>query len=227
MDARNFLFSSDYPMPVLVWQFEDYYTVDAYATRTVTIAHKLPFKPLLVGIWSTRASFEPSQDIGTQIWLPYFNPVDGISISAYISADATNVTIDMQNFDSTQTKYNFRLWAYAPPDYTGEYPNIYDNTNFQLSTDFNYPKIVQQGKVQLSYKASATIDHGLGYIPQCKVWQEKDGKIGPVYALWDYSQSGNRGGPKLTTSSLIIRNLDLDGDEKTKTYYYHIYGDEQ
>lgn len=227
MDARNFLFSSDYPMPVLVWQYEDYWNVGAYNTRTVTVPHGLPFKPLLVGYWSTKSNYQPSQDIGTFTWMPYFNPVDGIAISAYVSADANNLILDMQNFDSTQTKFYFRIWAYAPPDYTGEYPNIYDNTNFQLSTDFNYPKIVKQGKVQLAYKASATIDHGLGYIPQCKVWQEKNGKIGPVYALWDYDQSGNRGGPKLTTSSLIIRNLDLDGDSKNKTYYYHIYGDEQ
>ena len=226
MDARNFLFSSDYPMPVLVWQYEDFWNVGEYATRTVKVAHRLPFKPLLVGQWSTKTNFAPCQDIATTTWMTNFDPVNGVSISAFVSADATNLILDMQNFD-TATRYNFRLWAYAPPDYAGEYPNIYDNTNFQLSTDFNYPKIVKQGKVQISYGSSATIDHGLGYIPQCKIWQEKDGKIGPVYALWDYDQSGNRGGPRLTTSSLIIRNLDLDGDNKTKTYYYHIYGDEQ
>lgn len=226
MDPRHFLLSSDYGMPVLVWEYEDYWNVGSYNQRTVAVAHKLPFRPLLVGQWAISNTFNPSMDISMETYMPSFNPIDGNVINAHVGADSTNLILDLYNGTDSSKQLWFRLWAYAPPDYTGEVPNLYDKTNFMLSTDFNYPKIVKAGAVNLAYKGSTTILHGLGYIPQCKVWQMKNGVIGPVYALFDYDQTGNKGGPSLTTTALTIRNLDLDSDDSSKTYYYHIYGDE-
>jgi hypothetical protein len=227
MDARNFLFSSDYPMPVICWEWEangDYWNVGANQTRTVNVAHKLPFKPLLIGQWALRADFAPSQDINTTTFYPVYDPINGEVVSVFMSSDGTNVIFDMQNFSATASKFYFRLWAYAPPDYTGEMPNVYDTTSFQLSTDYNYPKIVKQGTVSVNYKSEVTIPHGLGYIPQVRVWEEVNGKISPCTSFWE---DGKKGGPRVTDQNLIIRNYVAGNNSgSTRKYYYHIYGDE-
>lgn len=224
MDARNFLFSSDYPMPALCWEYEDYWNVGANATRTVTVAHGLPFKPLLVGQWALKESFAPCQDINTTNFLPVYDPINGEVVSAFVSANGTNLILDLQNFSATSSRYYFRIWGYAPPDYADEVPNIYDTTGFQFSTDFNYPKIVKEGTVSVAYKSTATIDHGLGYIPQVRVWEEVGGKVQPCTAYWE---DGKKGGPIVTNKSLIIRNYVAGNSSgSTRKYYYHIYGDE-
>ena len=225
MDARHFLLNTDYETPVLVYESgQDYWNVGANATRTARLSHGLPFKPLLVGQWALRSDFTPCQDIATDTFYPVFDPIVNYEVvSLYLSADGTNIIFDMNNFSATSSKFYFRLWAYAPPDYGGELPNIYDRTNFMLSTDFNYPKIIKQGVVSVAKNATATITHGLGYIPQVRVWVEKNGAIGPEYARWE---NGSKGGARVTDQELILRNYNFGGDGGTVKYYYHIYGDE-
>ena len=225
MDARNFLFSSDYPMPAICLEYNGHFSAAANEVKTVTVPHNLPFKPLLIGQWSNLESFAPSLDINTTLYLPTYDPMQGRAVSSFVGSDATNIKIDIQNFWPATVQFYYRLWAYAPPDYDGDVPNVYDNTNFQLSTDFNYPKIVEQGTLTLGYKAEGTIHHGLGYIPQVRVWEEVNGVIQPCQSFWE--SVGGKGGPRITSQDLIIRNF-VNGVESgdTRKYYYHIYGDE-
>jgi hypothetical protein len=69
-----------------------------------------------------------------------------------------------------------------------------------------------------------TIPHGLGYIPQARVWEEVNGKISPCTSFWE---DGKKGGPRVTDQNLIIRNYVAGNNSgSTRKYYYHIYGDE-
>lgn len=218
MDARNFLQSSDYPMPALVWENSGNISgIGSYSTKGVTINHKLPFVPLLIGVWSDNSNFNPSYDISNFLGAANIN--GDLQLNA---CRADNIKVYVEGYNatgSTKTLY-FRLLAFAPPDYDGEVPNLYDTTNFMLSTGFNYPKIVSQDRFTLSGGATKTIQHGLGYLPQCKVWgPDSAGGITPLYRMNSPSNMGGSYGPLVDTNSLTIKG------QYAGTYYFHIYGD--
>lgn len=229
-DPRHFLFSSDYPMPVIVYQSASNTTVTpAEIIKTVTIAHNLGFVPLIMGVWATNSNFIPCQDIAdTEDWTSLVSGDNTEMISCFVSADATNVYIECQNLTNRDISYYWRLFAYAPPGYTGETPKITDTTHFNFNSEFNYQKLAISGDTgTIAYGSSSTIAHNLGYVPQVRVWQEENGKVTPSRYVFSYNISGYRGGPRITSSNLVITNLDvIDAQEETaKKYYYHIYGD--
>ena len=229
-DPRKFLFSSDYPMPVIVYKLTGNVTVTpSDINKTVTVKHNLGFKPLIMGVWSLASNFTPSQDIAnTDDWTSLVSGDNTEMISCYVSSDATNVYIEAQNLSLNNKTFYWRLFAYAPPGYTGETPVVADTTNFSFSSEFNYQKLAMSGDTgTIAYGSSSTIAHNLGYVPQVRVWQEENGKVTPSRYVFSYNISGYRGGPRITSSNLVITNLDvIDAQEETaKKYYYHIYGD--
>ena len=218
-DPRHFLFSSDYPMPVLVWEYKNGVIagVGSYQNRSVTINHGLGFTPLLIGVWSTNSNFNPSFDICNYIGTGAFN--QDIQLNA-CCADNTSVFVEAFNLSTGVKDLYFRLMAYAPPDWTGNTPKVGDTTHFELSTDYNYPKIVKSGVVDITSGQTQDIEHNLGYIPQVKVWGVDlvyDPKITPMHRV--VAQVGSFGPIVDSTKLSITAN-------STGKYYYHIYGDE-
>ena len=218
MDARNFLYSSDYEMPALVWEYSGSINdIAAYNTKSVTIAHKLPFTPLLIGVWSDNANFNPSYDIANFIGQ---GSLYGDLQLNQCGADSTNVVVEGYNATANSKNLYFRLLAFAPPDYDGETPNIYDTTNFMFSTDYNYPKIVKSGVVSCAEGEWKLIEHGLGYVPQAKTWgPDAYGRITPLYRMESPDWISGTSGPLIDTTNLGIKA------HYAGSYYYHIYGD--
>lgn len=218
-DVRNFLFTSDYPMPAIAWDFIGVIlNVGPYGTGYVNVAHNLPFTPLLIGVWSTNDKFEPSYDIANYIGDGVLN--QDIQLNA-CGANSTDVYVEAFNMSTTTKSLYFRLLAFAPPDYTGEVPNVPDSTNFHFSTDYNYPKIIKSGSVTINAGDTAGISHDLGYIPQVKVWgPDANGRLGSTYLMRSPAYMNGNYGPVITSNALFI------GAQYSGTYYYHIYGDE-
>ena len=225
IDLRKFKFISDYPMPHIVYKQSVEFVVSGSAGFLDTsISHGLPFTPLLIGQWSTNPNFSPSYDINIEV--PNFTASQPV-IALKCGADTSKIYISMTNNTGSNQTFYFRLLAFMPPDYTGDISNIYDDsTNFKFSSEFNYQKIFMADKLTV---ANATIAHGLGYIPQARVWDTSILQYAgdQVDALMPArcQKNINTGsgdvyvGPRLTTNELILSNIGTPA-------YYHIYGDE-
>ena len=218
-DARKFLFTSDYPMPYIVWKYEGSIdNVSAIGTKSVTIPHKLKFIPLLMGAWSTDSDFEPSYDIANYL---------GGSVLALdmqlneCSADSTNVYIEAFNGSSSAKTLYFRLVAFAPANYQGSFPVSSDATKFQFSTDYNYPKIFKEGVININAGDTGTVTHNLKYVPQVRVWGPNyNGRVSTLYRMDSPDDISGIYGPTIDANDLKIK-AQYSGD-----YHYKIFGDE-
>ena len=100
-DVRNFLFTTDYPMPSVVWKYEgSIENVGSVSTKSITIPHNLGFTPLLLGAWSTNSDFNPSYDISNYIGAGVLQPDMQLN---ECGADNTNVVVEAFN-GSSETK---------------------------------------------------------------------------------------------------------------------------
>lgn len=223
MDPRNFIYTSDYPTPAIVWKLET--MISKTSSGTVSIPHNLPFTPLLMGIWSTSSSFNPSYDIANVYG--DFDYTGGFTMLNRCDADATNVNLWILNVGGANNDVYFKLFAYAPPDYEGEVPSVDDNTKFILNTDYVVPKIVKQGYVEHTIEGSTedfSIYHNLGYIPQARIWGAGPNYIGSGSCIEpmrsQYWEDKRRDiGTEVDDTHILIHT------EYTGKYYYHIYGD--
>lgn len=217
MNPRNFVYSSDYPMPALVWEYSGSITnIGSYSLKSVNITHNLPFIPLLIGMWSENSNFNPAYDIANYIGPANLN---GNLQLNQCGADSTKVVVEGSNMTGSTKSLYFKLLAFAPPDYAGEVPNIYDTTNFMFNTDYNYPLIVKSGTAALSAGGSTTVQHGLGYVPQAKVWgPDTNGRITQLFRINSPNWVDGTYGPLIDADKLTIRSRNAG------TCYYHIYG---
>lgn len=242
MDARKFLFNSDYETPALVLNKTASMTVGKGTYdpdlgfidpgfTDISIPHELPFIPLIIGQWSTNSNFEPCYDIGEEEIEMFVNgevgwyPRIGISIFA----NDTNIEITGLNcYTNKSINLYFRITAFAPPDYYGDVTPIQDTSNFLFSTDFNYPKVLQSGVV--SFTASdpdtKTIAHNLGYTPMARIWyretnSDNETRVSPVGYVDPYYDNDVFNGAYVDKNNMVF------GHAFSKAQYiYHIYGDE-
>lgn len=225
VDPRKFRYNSDYPMPFMVL-FDTYdFSVSAYDYSTQTIAHGLPFTPLLVGQWSTNSNFNPSYDLAIEY--PSFSGGQP-PIAIVAGADSTNIYLYMtNNTNSTQTFY-FRLSAFVPPNYAGLATAIDDNTPYKFNTDFNYMKIYMAGSQNVPGRSDVVVNHNLGYIPQTRLWRESTsyifGNINITSPMNTQRQPDGILGAKVTASTLTLGNWPAFGSDDS-LFYYHIYAD--
>lgn len=230
-DARKFISSTDYPMPFIVYTGTFSWQRGPWADTDTRFAHGLPFTPLLIGQWSTNADFNPAYDLS--VTAPNYSATRP-EFASDIGADETYIYIySANNTDNTTFTFYYRLIAFAPPDYQGKSTSINGSSPFLLNSDFNYLKIVEEGSVTAPAGGTTNVAHNLGYIPQCRVWQERQMSfydpstgqfssptvISPVYAQ-DYA--GVLLGPRISNSELTLGATSISGDKK---FYYHIYAD--
>lgn len=201
MASTNLLVNSHYKMPWIVWKRE--YSVSIPASTgyiNTSFPHGLPFTPLLVGSWSNRVDFSPSYDLTVEI---PGGPTGGqpkFTCQAY--ADATNVYITaINNVDSNPACY-LRLMAFAPPNYKSEVTPVDYASPFRYNSKYRYQKIFMSGRT------TGTLQHGLGYIPQARIW---------VGSLSDASYAAPAR-CDITTQNLVTAS-------STIPFYYHIYLD--
>lgn len=193
----NMLVNTHYPLPWIIWKRAHTITVSANSEiYDATIAHGLPFAPLLIGQWSTDANFSPSYDLSVTI--PGGSTGGQPETFCQASADSSNVHFTIINNSSRRTFY-FRLMAFAPPNYTGEVSPVDYSSPFRFNSHYRYQQLYLQGS------SSGIVAHNFGYLPQAKVWTNQAGRVAPF--------------------SGILTNTTLACAAENTPYYYHIYKD--
>lgn len=225
-DPRKFRYSSDYPMPFMVFSRTYSFSAGSWGYATQTIPHGLPFLPLIVGQWSTNSNFSPAYDLA----LEYPNFSGGQPSTAIVAgADATNIYFYMTNNLSSQQTFYFRIAAFAPPGYAGLATAVDDNTPYKFNSDFNYLKIFAAGSQTVAARSDVVINHNLGYIPQTRLWREYTtpvlGNTPVVAPMNSQRQPDGVLGAKVSTTQLTLGNWPAFGSDSTQ-FYYHIYADE-
>ena len=202
MASTNLLVNSHYKMPWIVWKKE--YSVSIPASMgyvTTSFPHGLPFTPLLVGSWSNKANFQPSYDLTVDV--PGGSTCGQVPLVCQVSADATNINImAINNVDSAPVCY-LRLMAFAPPDNQGEVTPVDYNSPFRYNSKYRYQKIFMAGR------ATKEVAHGLGYIPQARIW---------AGSLSNANYAEPAGGVFSDQSLYMTESQNLQ-------FYYHIYLD--
>lgn len=229
-DARNFSYSSDYPMPVVTYRNE--FTVSAPVGQhmnLVKIAHGLPYTPLTIGKWSSSQDFTTAQDLSAN------EDIDGTSLELY--ADETYFYfLFFKDPDISVTRY-VRVIAFAPPDYDGEIEPLDNDSNFLFNTDYNYIGLYAQGV--LDHSTGGIVGHSLGYIPQCRAWSRSyvyssDPAIEFTgYKLSEPSVSLYYNTGRLAYTSIATENEFIASEKDVNNHdaslsqdskiYYHIY----
>lgn len=163
-DPRNFIFSSDYPIPYFVY----YKVIPINLDRNqrydyVDVAHTLGFIPLLSGYWSEYPDFRE-----TNVFLP-FDLMGTLEVLFDIRASKDTIHIMTEYTGSTNKTIYVKLWGFAPPDYMGDSSTVIDSSNFMFDTDYGYLGLAKSGYIP-NGSGLTTIPHNLGYVPQCKIW---------------------------------------------------------
>lgn len=213
-DARNFQFSSDYPMAYFIYHSTHEITVPAMSggvvsTATITVPHNLPFTPLLVGYWSDNANFTNTNDLNTQMLGGDYKSLDA-------GADDTNIYITGANGKTSSIKLYVKLWAYMPPDANGDVQPVFDDSNYLFNSDNTVLEIAQAGVIKLNDNPK-TVYHNLGYVPYCRIWAKRylNGRL-VITPQWQTNYRGSAYGGVVDDEKLVLGVAA--GDE-----YYHIY----
>ena len=232
-DARKFMFTSDYPTPILVWKYETTLTVPVgqyFNAASKSVAHGLPFTPWLIGQWSTNANFVPAYDLAND--MPIFTGTRP-DLSALVGADSTYLRFTAEHTDTSAKTFYFRLFAFLPPDYTGDWNNpLSDTTHFTLDTEFNYPKMVKNGTITVPDGQVSTVAHNLGYIPQVRAWRQiTTSPFDDYQTTWNIlvPVANNQTPNGLLGVSSNITNVKFGNQGQSgvsMTYKYIIFGDE-
>lgn len=233
VDIRNFIMNSDYPTPFLVWSKEESLTVPVgqyFNTASKSVAHGLPFTPMLIGQWSTNANFVPAYDLAND--MPIFTGTRP-DYQIIAGADSTYIRISATHVMDYSVTFYFRFFAFLPPEYNGTWTNVLDdNTNFKLNSDFNYPKVIASGSVTVADQATTNYTHSLGYKPQVKAWKQiTTAPFDDYQTTWSIltpalSSTTPDGllGVSVTNSVVSFGNHGQTGS--SLTYKYLIFGDE-
>lgn len=229
-DARNFSYSSDYPMPIVTYRNE--FTVSAPAGDPmvlVKIEHGLPYIPLTIGKWSSTEDFTEAQDLSSD------QDIDGTSLELY--ADETYFYFLFFKEPSVSVTRHVRVIAFAPPDYNGDIEPINNDSRFRFDSDNDYLGVYAQGVLDQS--TGGVVEHNLGYAPQCKSWAYStvDSSVPPIhfsgYKLVEpginlYYNTGRLEYDSISTNDrYIARGRDINNDDYSLSanskIYYHIY----
>lgn len=199
----HFIFNSDYPIDQIVFYKAIDSAVTADSTWSTSIKHGLPFKPLIVGVWSTTSDFSVTI------------PIDetGFSMKSKSYSDRIELSLDVDT-SITSGHIWIRVYGLEPANGTGgaAKTNVSSN-NFLLDTDKDYSQLLFNGaftsdissegieKVYYTYKkydsvvdtaSNVVVYHNLGFLPQVIMWAEDLTASEPyIYRSWsanfDYS----------------------------------------
>ena len=232
-DPRKFMLTSDYPIPILVWKTETSLAVPVGAYFNAahkSIAHGLPFTPWIIGQWSTNSNFQPAYDLAND--MPIFTGTRP-DLHILIGADSTYIRISAEHTASSAKTFYFRIFAFLPPDYTGDWDNfLSDSTKFTLDSEYNYPKLFKSGSLTVPDNTTKTVDHGLGYLPQVRAWRWSNTSPFDDYSIdWNIlipvtsaTQPDGLLGISVTTSTVKFGAANQYGG--SIDYRYMIFGDE-
>lgn len=199
MARRDLLVDSAYPMPWIIYKKEYSLNVAQYGeVRNATLAHNLPFTPLIFGQWSDKPNFSPSYDLAVNI--PGGSSGGQPETVVNVSANATNIVFLIINNKASSRRFYFRLMAFSPPDYAGEVDLVDYNSKFRFNSHYRYEQLYMAGRSN-----GIAVQHGLGYLPKAKVWAitTADGSVVPAHG--------------------VLTNTAINTAYSNVPFYYHIY----
>lgn len=218
MDARKFIYTSDYDLPLFVWKAEGGVQNPVIGTLTTyKFEHGLDFTPLIVGQWDRNSDFNTTHDIG------YSGMTDIGGCTAY--ADATYIYLRYWLIGSGGLYY--RLWAFAPSDYDKDLTPISDGSRFIFSTSFNYLQLYKEGTASPSAAPGPVISHNLGYTPLVRVWKYNQINVdGSTLTLLCSAVSTVRSSGFTKEAIVDSSNLYIGEVLNDTVAHYHIYTNE-
>lgn len=213
----KWLADSRYKNPYIVYRNTLDWQVGPDGAIYKKIEHGLPFIPLLIGQWSLRPDFSPSYDLGVN-FIGFYGPRPEFFVE--IGADERFIHFSITNNTQSTLRFYFRLMSFENPDYYGEISRVhFDPSLWRFHSKYNLMKIFARGRVN-----GGEVRHGLGYIPQVKVWQsgiinDESWRSINVWRPASSSAMGNR-----VESGVIV------DPEKVKfiggDFYYYLFKDE-
>jgi len=219
-NANKTLINSDYPLDKVVFMASGSFTEPSGGFGEYNVPHGLPFRPLLVGTWSTDPNFTISYEAGT-------SGFTDLSI-AQLTIQSTTNTIRLlpTNYTGSTITYYWRVFGFMPSDvnldasFTAAQADL-----FAMSSEYNYTKLWQEG-VLLWNGTTQTINHGFGYRPQVDIWFEQElnsNLLTRWYQGIDNSFMGTDS-VQVTDTQIIFRFLSSGGVAGRK-WFYRIYQD--
>lgn len=209
--------NSDYPIDMIALMTTATGDAPSYGYQDKTIAHGLPFKPLVAGTWSLNAAMSPSY--------PYNGgPADsyGQLYNVNAQSDSTNITLFVNNNTASAVTVYHEIFAFAPNDYSGTVvPTANAGNKFIINSDDNFGKLFVAGNVALAQGAVGTIPHNLGFVPQAFIWRETSTGI---VSKFDYMSTGvsyNDLHSWADSTNVYIGNYDFLAENSK--YHYRIY----
>lgn len=215
-DLRNFLLNTDAPIDKIIGSSTGSIFIPANDFRDVIINHGFGFTPLFYIKWSNTPSFNPSYES------QWFQP-SSIPFSMYGNSSSVDMRLFANNFDVGAVTLYYQVIYFMPTDVNVNMPLV-SLDNFQLNTDYNYTKIISEGKISAG---SGVINHNLGYLPQVEAWfmRSNDGRC----LRLDYSFPENPGffsSPEVeVTETQVIFRQSQDAFNNATAYHYKIYAD--
>lgn len=216
-NARKTLINSDYPLDKLILVTSQPITISGGSD--VSIAHGMPFTPLVWFQWSYTSDFAIAYEDNTGDF-PSGNISYYFRLRITIEADATNITFRGNGTIGSTTVY-VRVVAFQPSNYNLDLSGTESlGDDFVVNSDYNYMKLVEANRSALITSGSTlTIPHTVGVRPYALMWVESTlGTIYPVQFSWPLQNLN----VEITTTDIIARN-----DSFTGWYlHYRIYIDE-
>lgn len=218
--ARNFRFTSDYPMDMIIYLKSGSISVAGFPDAgTTTFAHNLPATPLVDMVWSTTPTFDISYLSGSGPAPQDATRNTPYGIIAQVSADATNISIGYNNSTDPAVTIYYRIYGFEQSDGDDDYEFTASSGDpFVFNTDYNYTKVYDTG-------IGNTVITNLGYLPQTELFSEDNtGVISPPRTgdnALDYTGSTSPIGFMVTTT-----DVTYDSGGASRTMHSRVYLDE-
>lgn len=210
MAINDFILNSDYPIDKIVGSVSGVFSrnTSTYLTPEV-IPHGLPFIPTYIMQWSTNPDFIPA----------YSEQLSGDGLSPLLEAQTDPTNVILYSYVPAGTiSFYYRVLFFMPPDVDMEVGNtasLFDN--FILNTDYNYPKIFQEGRLN----GTTTVAHNLGFTPLVDFWIHRTFDNALRHFPVSETDAGFLGGA-IVNESTVTFYLPSGHDY----LYYKIYGDD-
>lgn len=212
MKLDNFLFNSNASIDKLIWLKEGQLTT-SNGSWDINIPHGLGATPFVNGVWSPD-NWNTTHSVGSL-------RQNGQMIENRALAISSSSNVEFSGIYGTygqQSTIKYRLWGVFDENSTLDVdtvPTQLGSNKFIFNTGYNYPKLFIEKKVV----PPTTIDHNLGKIPFCDIWNSYDNG-----ATWYLYMDGSLGsvvesGVSVTSSQLIIPANNYG----PTNYYVRIY----
>jgi hypothetical protein len=170
-NSPKFRATTDYPSDKIVCLETGSFVIAPTSVGTTTIAHGLPFTPLMDGTWSTDSTFQTvSYDMGTGSLTTA--PGFIFNAKAEVSADSSDITVEVENITGSSVTAYYRVFGFQPSTANLEVPfTDYLADSFVVNTDFNHTKLFAKDRVT----SNTVVAHNIGHRPQVSLWEELSG----------------------------------------------------